>query len=94
MCVKGNLCKGKECILRWPNAYFVGPLLNKYENRGVTAYRAPEVVTAALAVELASTVVDVGGAVAVHPRLRNKTSGTSIAGVEGNRLENSEHFVV
>ncbi len=46
----------------------------------------------ALAVELASTEVDVGGAVAVHPRLRDEASGASIAGVKSNRLEDGEHF--
>jgi hypothetical protein len=55
-------------------------------------YSAPEVVTAALAVELAGAVVDVGGAVAVHPRLRDKASGTSIASVKGNRLKEGEHY--
>jgi hypothetical protein len=51
-------------------------------------------VARALAVELASTEVDVGGAVAVNPGLGDKASGASIAGVEGNRLENGEHFAV
>ncbi len=55
-------------------------------------YRAPEVVAAALAVELASTVVDVGGAVAVHPRLRDKASRASVAGVKSNRLKEGEHW--
>ena len=45
-----------------------------------------------LAIELASTEVDVGGAIAVHPGLGDKASGASIAGVEGNRLEDGEHF--
>jgi hypothetical protein len=47
----------------------------------------------ALAVELSSTEVDVRGAVAVHPGLGNKASGTSIAGVESNRLEDGEHWM-
>jgi hypothetical protein len=49
-------------------------------------------VARALAVELASTEVDVGGAVAVDPRLRDKASRASIAGVKSNRLKNGEHF--
>jgi hypothetical protein len=49
-------------------------------------------VARALAVELASTVVDVRGAVAVHPRLRDEASRASIAGIESNRLEDGEHF--
>ncbi len=53
--------------------------------------RAPEVVTTALTVELASTVVDVRGAIAVHPRLRDKTSRAGVSSVEGNRLEEGEH---
>ncbi len=63
-------------------------------DRQFQTYSAPEVITAALAVELAGTVVDVGGAVAVDPLLRDKTSGASIAGVESNRLEDGEHFVI
>ena len=46
----------------------------------------------ALAVELASTEVNVRGAIAVHPGLGNKASRASIAGVEGNRLKNREHY--
>ena len=53
---------------------------------------AEVIVARALAIELASTEVDVGGAVAVNPGLGDKASGASIAGVEGNRLEDGEHF--
>ena len=56
------------------------------------AHGAEVIVARALAVELASTEVDVGGAVAVHPRLRHKASRAGIAGVESNRLEDGEHF--
>jgi hypothetical protein len=49
-------------------------------------------VAGALAVELASAEIDVGGAVAVHPRLRDKASGASIAGVKSDGLEDGEHF--
>ncbi len=45
-----------------------------------------------LAIELASTEVDVRGAVSIHPGLGDKASRASIAGVEGNRLEDGEHF--
>ena len=53
---------------------------------------AVEVVARALAVELAGAEVDVGGAVAVHPGLGLEAVGASIAGVEGDRLEDGEHF--
>ena len=49
-----------------------------------TTYSAEVIVARALAVELASTEVDVGGAVAIHPRLLDEASGASIAGVESN----------
>jgi hypothetical protein len=57
-------------------------------------HSAEVIVAGALAVELASTEVDVGGAVAVHPRLRDEASRASIAGVESNRLEDGEHLMV
>ena len=57
-----------------------------------TTYSAEVIVARALAVELASTEVDVGGAVAIDPRLGDKASRASIAGVKSNRLENGEHF--
>jgi len=53
---------------------------------------AVEVVARALAVELAGAEVDVGGAVAVHPGLGLKAVGAGIAGVEGDGLEDGEHF--
>ena len=53
---------------------------------------AKVIVARALAIELASTEVDVGGAVAVHPGLRNKTRRARVAGIESNRLKNREHF--
>ena len=59
-----------------------------------TTYGAEVIVARALAIELAGTEVDVGGAVAVHPGLRHEAGGASIAGVEGNRLEDGEHFGV
>ena len=40
---------------------------NCVDYSGKGTYSAPEVVTAALAIELSSTVVDVRGAVPVHP---------------------------
>ena len=61
--------------------------------RNDSTHSAEVIVARALAVELASTVVDVGGAVAVHPRLRHKTGRASIAGVESNRLEDGEHLM-
>jgi hypothetical protein len=67
------------------------------EARGRHVQSAEVIVAGTLAIELAGTEVDVGGAVAVHPGLGNKASGTSIAGVKGNRLEDGEHcdgFVV
>jgi hypothetical protein len=56
------------------------------------AHSAEVIVARALAVELASTEVDVRGAVAVLPRLRDEASRASIAGVESNRLEDREHL--
>ncbi len=62
--------------------------------RGRHVESAEVIVARALAVELASTEVDVGGAIAVHPGLGNKAGGASIAGVESNRLKDGEHGVV
>jgi len=53
---------------------------------------AREVVTGALAVELARAEVDVRGAVAVDPRLGLKAVGAGITRVECDRLKESEHF--
>ena len=45
----------------------IRPICKHKNYAEVTSYRAPEVVATALPIELASTVVDVGGAVAIHP---------------------------
>ena len=67
--------------------------LKQPNNRNQQDTHSAEVIVAGtLAIELASTEVDVGGAVAVNPRLRDEASRASIAGVESNRLENREHF--
>jgi hypothetical protein len=60
--------------------------------RGGHVEGAVEVVARALAVELAGAEVDVRSAVAVHPRLGLKAVGAGIAGVEGDGLEDGEHF--
>ena len=52
---------------------------------------AGEVVARTLAVELAGAEVDVGGAVAVHPRLGLDAVGAGVAGVEGDIFEDGEH---
>ena len=67
--------------------------LKQPNNRNQQDTHSAEVIVAGtLAIELASTEVDVGGAVAVHPRLRDKASRASIASVESNGLENGEHL--
>ena len=45
-----------------------------------------------LSVELSRAEVDVGGSVAVNPGPRLDTVGTSVAGIEGDRLEDGEHL--
>ena len=64
---------------------------NSLDHAVIITHSAEVIVAGALAVELASTEVDVRGAVAVHPGLGNKASRAGVAGVESNRLENGEH---
>ncbi len=55
-------------------------------------HSAKVIVAGALAVELASTEVDVGSAIAVLPRLLDQAVGAGVSHIESNRLEQREHF--